>query len=72
MSVIFDRTLRGLERGLEGRWEVCGLVRGLEDSTCVRRFLLERVGVGGSMTDIIDSMIVELSNALIYGSFSGG
>jgi len=72
MSVIFDRTLGGLERGLEGRWEVCGLVRGLKDSTCARRFLLKRVGVGGSMTDAIDSMVVELSNAPICGSFSGG
>jgi hypothetical protein len=70
---VLNRTLGGLERGLEGRWGVrTRLIRGLEYSTCARRFLLEQVGVKGSMTDVMDSVVIELSNALICELFSVG
>jgi hypothetical protein len=42
-----------------------------EDSGCVRRISIGRGGVFGAMTDVIDSIVEELSNAPIRVLFRG-
>jgi hypothetical protein len=73
MSYILNRILGGLNKGLKGRWGILrGLKRGLEGSRCIYRFLIKQGGVFGSIIDVIDSIIIELSNILIGELFGVG
>jgi hypothetical protein len=73
MSYILNRIVRGLNKGLKGRWGILGGLKSrLEGLTYTRRFLIKRGGVFRSITNVIDNIVIELSNALICELFGVG
>jgi hypothetical protein len=73
MSYVLNRIVGGLNKGLKGRWGILGGLRsGLEGLMYIYRFLIKRGGVFGFIIDVIDSIAIELLNALICELFSVG